>query len=859
MRLPLSHASISEKVPSQLRAFVLAASPELSGRLEHMRYFRLFCIISCSLLVSGVADEAAKRSSQNPSTRLGQYSSMQHGQNSWPAWGSAQAAEQSLNSCLKDWQDLPNDAFIAKLREYRSSWTLPGKERQESAYVLGRALQKSLNQSPSSNNSPYGASSNVGGDNPVAKEAIGLLQEASKLNPLWQRSQEHIIEVATACKLETELQTHLQMIVARTGLADKSDSLDQTEAAYALAQSFFRTNDLDQAKSTFLEIKKEAPKSKLAIGANYYLGQIDIMQNQPAGAADSNLITDAALKYFRQYLHECPDGRFAREITNRLINAAGAASGRAPVDPDNAAGAQIQSSSAPASTSFAPAIPAADRELFGRVFFACGAYSDALKQWDLAGDTSKLTERAICYAHMGRSKEAKEYLFKSIRAGNSYAGAAALISGPLTRQQTIDFYKEILAASPNQQEIPLWNIGYRLMVDQPGEAQPYLQKLIRLYPTSEFAPESLWWMFWHQAKPHLKDPAKLGPSLALAHQGMQKYPTTKAAAKLAFWAGKLDELMQKPESARIDYQFACKNFPSYYYGHRAKARLALLSAIAKVRTDRGWSTRPDRRMVPAEWQWPDADQFLKDGEFAKRYGSTAALLLKLRQFDECIKELPAEVSPEVKATIYAAANDNAGAIRAAGKTLEGRPSGSERWAMTYPRAYDQEVNEDAKTENLDPFLVLALIREESRFNPLAFSRSRAIGLMQLLPGTADGVAKNIGIHISGSGRVLRPDFTIKDANNVDAFKPEINIKLGTHYLASVLSRANGNALLAVASYNGGPGAVQKWLGQHRAAGYADFDSFVENIPYRETRDYVRKVFGSYWTYEEVYEASDKSS
>jgi soluble lytic murein transglycosylase len=801
-------------------------------------------MLACTLLLSDISNSAAKRFEPDKSAL---------------PYGSVQAAGQSLPDCLKDWQDLPNDALIGKLKEFRASWTLSGRDRQESAYVLARALQKNLPTTAPVLSSPSTAMAMNSSENPTAKEAIILFQEASKLEPLWQRSQEHIVEIATNCGLEPELRTHLEMILGRPVLANRSDSLDKTEAAYALGQSCYRTNELDQAKATFLKIKKEAPTSRLAIGSNYYLGQIDILQNQPAESPNSSLITDQALKYFRQYLHESPDGRFAREITTRLLNAATAAANAAAENSTTANSVNANSANGNLEP-ITPGIPAQDRELFGRVYFACGAWADAIKQWDLAGQDNKSLERAVCYMHMGRNKEAKEYLFKAIRAGNTaYGAAATLLSGPLTRPQTIDFYKEILAAAPNQQEIPLWNIGYRLMVDQPGEAQPYLQKLIKLYPTSEFAPEALWWMFWQQTKSRLKEPGKLGPSLALAHQGMQKYPTTKAAAKLAFWAGKLDELNHQTEQARIDYQFAAKNFPSYYYGHRAKARLAVLSALAKLKIDRGWSTRPDRQMVPPQWQWPDVDQYLADEQFAKRYGNTAGELLRLRQFDECIKELPADGSPEVKATIYAAANDNQGAIRAAGKTLEGKPSESERWRMTYPRAFDQQVSEDAKTESLDPFLILALIREESRFNPLAFSRSKAIGLMQLLPGTADGVAKNIGIHISGSSRVLKSDFTIKDADSVDAFKPDINIKLGTHYLASVLSRANGNALLAVASYNGGPGAVQKWLSQHRAAGYADFDSFVENIPYRETRDYVRKVFGSYWTYEEVYGSSDKNS
>jgi soluble lytic murein transglycosylase len=109
--------------------------------------------------------------------------------------------------------------------------------------------------------------------------------------------------------------------------------------------------------------------------------------------------------------------------------------------------------------------------------------------------------------------------------------------------------------------------------------------------------------------------------------------------------------------------------------------------------------------------------------------------------------------------------------------------------------------------------------------------------MQLLPGTAFGVAKRIGLPLT---------------NKEEIFIPDNNIKMGTAYLNSTLSRFNGNAMLAVASYNGGPNAVKRWLDAFTAAGGNDLDVFVENIPYRETRDYVRKVFGSYWTYHIMY-------
>jgi soluble lytic murein transglycosylase len=209
----------------------------------------------------------------------------------------------------------------------------------------------------------------------------------------------------------------------------------------------------------------------------------------------------------------------------------------------------------------------------------------------------------------------------------------------------------------------------------------------------------------------------------------------------------------------------------------------------------------------------------------------------MRQFDECLQELPANAEPEFKAAICAADENYQGAIRAVSHDLDGTPSQSWAWQMAYPREFAEYVAQGAQANNLDPLLIHALIREESRYNVMAISRSKAIGLTQLMPGTAYGVAKRLGIPLSGTA---------------DVFKPDINIKLGSNYLAYVLKRAQENALMAVASYNGGPGAVQQWLKQHAAAGYPDFDYFVENIGFRETRDYVRKVFASYWNYERVY-------
>ena len=129
------------------------------------------------------------------------------------------------------------------------------------------------------------------------------------------------------------------------------------------------------------------------------------------------------------------------------------------------------------------------------------------------------------------------------------------------------------------------------------------------------------------------------------------------------------------------------------------------------------------------------------------------------------------------------------------------------------------------------------IRDAGKELRLDQHRSKAMGLMQLLLGTAQGVAKHNGIALSSNNQV---------------FEPPTNIALGTAYLNYVLKRHNGNAMLAVASYNGGPNAAAKWMREFQVAGGGDQEYLVENIPFQETRDYVRKVFANYWTYENLY-------
>jgi soluble lytic murein transglycosylase len=128
------------------------------------------------------------------------------------------------------------------------------------------------------------------------------------------------------------------------------------------------------------------------------------------------------------------------------------------------------------------------------------------------------------------------------------------------------------------------------------------------------------------------------------------------------------------------------------------------------------------------------------------------------------------------------------------------------------------------------YFIYALIYAESGFNPTAGSSAGARGLMQLMPGTAQGVAQQLGIEY--------------EPNKIT--DPHYNMKLGIKYISDQVKNRNGDLVMALASYNAGPGAVNKWISE----GWVSTD--INGIPYRETRAYVPRVLAVMQVYKEMF-------
>jgi soluble lytic murein transglycosylase-like protein len=153
--------------------------------------------------------------------------------------------------------------------------------------------------------------------------------------------------------------------------------------------------------------------------------------------------------------------------------------------------------------------------------------------------------------------------------------------------------------------------------------------------------------------------------------------------------------------------------------------------------------------------------------------------------------------------------------------------------VVYPLAFWPLVSGKSAAHRVDPLLVLALMRQESLFDPAARSPADARGLMQLLPSTAERVARERAI----------------SAPTDHLFDPDVNVTLGVAYLDQLMRAHHQDPLKALAAYNGGETALARW--EERFGGLEP-DEFVESITYRETRDYVKKVMGNFRRYQQLY-------
>ncbi len=157
------------------------------------------------------------------------------------------------------------------------------------------------------------------------------------------------------------------------------------------------------------------------------------------------------------------------------------------------------------------------------------------------------------------------------------------------------------------------------------------------------------------------------------------------------------------------------------------------------------------------------------------------------------------------------------------------------WEILFPLNHWTTIQREAAKENVDPYILASIIRQESGFEPTTVSNAGAVGLMQIMPAEAEQIAQRAGI---------------EGVTRETLFDPDVNIAVGAAEYAQKLAAMQNRPVLAIAAYNAGETAVNNWLATTRAD---DIDYFVESIPYAETRLYVKTVTRNRSEYRRVYE------
>ncbi|GAB4344267.1 MAG: transglycosylase SLT domain-containing protein [Cyanophyceae cyanobacterium] len=362
-----------------------------------------------------------------------------------------------------------------------------------------------------------------------------------------------------------------------------------------------------------------------------------------------------------------------------------------------------------------------------------------------------------------------------------------------------------------------------------ASASQVRQTLLSQHPATEAAAELRWSLAEAAAKAKNLAEAQ-NQAAAIAQNAIQ----TDLGPRATYWAGKWATANGQGETAQTLYRQLLRDRPGTYYAWRAATQLGL--PVGDFTTVR--SLQPEVIPPTARDRLPAGSEILQ--ELYLLHQDRAAW--ERWQVELVNKAEPTVAEQFTDGLMRLGVGDNLQGIfmlsnlawrkdprdRAAFDELQQRDA---YWQALYPFPYQDLVVKWSTQRNLNPMLVTALMRQESRFEREIVSVAGAVGLMQVMPATGKWVAPQAGI-------------ATYDLNN-----PDDNIALGTWFLDYTHREYDGNSMFAIASYNAGPGNVSQWI---RRFGTADLDAFVEAIPFGETRGYVESVFENYWNYLRLY-------
>jgi soluble lytic murein transglycosylase len=362
-----------------------------------------------------------------------------------------------------------------------------------------------------------------------------------------------------------------------------------------------------------------------------------------------------------------------------------------------------------------------------------------------------------------------------------------------------------------------------------GPAAQYYSYLAAHFPSSTHAAAAHWKAGWLSYRQGLyQDAARL------FDEQIRLYPGAIETVSALYWRGRLYETLERRgDLAAANYRTVVRAYQHYFYAQMARRRLAALGGMQPARAPQLERFQPQPVPILNESLPADSPHLAK-----------ARLVANAGLNEYVAQEINADPdssswSALAEAQIYASYGETFRAMRALKRALPYANTASIQsiplayWRILFPEPWWDTIKFESAKNNLDPYLVASLIRQESEFNPTAISHANAYGLMQLLPSVGKAMARE-------EGTTHFETFQLLD--------PATNIRLGTRYLRHTLDKFGGVAEYALAAYNAGDDRVVDW----QAAGpYQGIDEFVESIPFTETREYVQAILRNQETYRAI--------
>jgi len=386
--------------------------------------------------------------------------------------------------------------------------------------------------------------------------------------------------------------------------------------------------------------------------------------------------------------------------------------------------------------------------------------------------------------------------------------------------------RDLVATFPESSwaEETLNNLATHFIVaDEDEQAAAVFRELYAKFPKGAHAERAAWragWWAYAHGRPQ--------DAVAFFEGASSTFPRSDYRPAYLYWSARSREQLGDTQGAIVIYRIVTADYLNSYYGRLASKHLSALSpsgsaASPAVAVAAQWATAPP----------PNANLI--------------RLLLSLGLYDQARDEvLYAQRTwgdtPALGATlgwVYNRLGDYRRGIIAMKRaypqymTDQGARVPVEALKVIFPLDYWPLIQENAATYNLDPFMIAALINQESAFDASAKSAANAIGLMQVLPSTGRQYARKLHIRRFSTALLTRP---------------EVNIRLGIAFFSDVVNRAGG-VHFALASYNAGEQRVREWNAERPGL---ELDEYIDGIPFPETQAYVKRIIGTTEDYRRLY-------